>query len=134
MQKETAAQRARALKAKLADSEQKAKSAKHAAEKERIKIKRLREKPIEIGDLKPYSKDELAEILEETGGAARKRDTWNDLADKVCKPNPPIVQQARPPKKARPAADEDDEPQLVRREKSARGRALRPPTSRADDD
>ncbi len=88
-----------------------------------------------MDDLEPFSKDELAEILQETGGAARKRDTWKDLADKVCKPNPPpIVQQARPPKRARPAADEDDEPQLVRREKSSRGRALRPPTRMADDD
>jgi hypothetical protein len=135
VKKSTPAQRARALKGQLADSEQKAKSATHAAEKERIKIKRLREKPIEIDDLESFSKEELAEILIETDGTARKRDTWNDLADKVCKPNPPpIAQQVAPSKKARSTADEDDEPQLVRREKSARGRALRPPTRIADDD
>ncbi len=130
----TAAKRARVLKGRLADSEQETKRAKHVAEKERIKIKRLRGLAIEVADLEPFSKDELAEILLETGGAARKRDTWKDLADKVCKPNPPIVQQARPPKRARPAADEDDEPQLIRREKSARGRALRPPTRMEDND
>jgi hypothetical protein len=135
VKKITPAQRARTLKGQLADSEEKVKSATQEAAKERTKIKRLQGKPIEIADLESFSKDELADILQETGGAVRKRDTWNDLADKVCKPNPPpIAQQPRPSKKARLAADEDDEPQLIRREKSASGRTLRPPTRRADDD
>ncbi len=133
VKKITPAQRARTLKGQLADSEEKVKSATQEAAKERTKIKRLQGKPIEIADLESFSKDELADILQETGGAVRKRDTWNDLADKVCKPNPPIAQQPRPPKKVRPAADEDDEPQLIRREKSASGRTLRPPTRRADE-
>lgn len=107
----TPAKRAKALKGQLADSEQKVKSATHAAEKERIKT----------------------EVLEETGGAVRKKDTWEDLAEKVCKPNPPpSTMQPRPPKKARPAADEDDAPLLVQREKSASGRILKPSTRRRD--
>jgi hypothetical protein len=129
----TPAKRAKALKGQLADSEQKVKSATHAAEKERIKTKRLRGLPINIADLEPYSKGDLAEVLEETGGAVRKKDTWEDLAEKVCKPNPPpSTMQPRPPKKARPAADEDDAPLLVQREKSASGRTLKPSTRRRD--
>jgi hypothetical protein len=40
--------------------------------------------------------------------------------------------QPRPPKKARPAADEDDAPLLVQGEKSASGRTLKPSTSKQD--
>jgi len=114
--KMTPAKRAKALKGQLADSEQKAKSATHETEKERIKTKRLRGLPIKIADLEPYSKSDLAEVLDETGGAVRKKDTWEDLAEKVCKPNPPPnTMQPQRSKKARPAADEDDAREISER-------------------
>ena len=103
------------------------------AQKELVKRKRLQASAIEEAELEDFSKTDLAEILNETGGVVRKNDTWNDLAVKVRNPNPaPIQEHHRPKKSARVAEDADEPLPLVQREKSSSGRSLRPPSWRRD--
>ena len=131
--KESAAKRARALKGQLAETAKQLEAAKHATQKELVKRKRLQGSAIEEAELEDFSKTDLVEILNETGGVVRKNDTWNDLAVKVCNPNPePIQDHHRPKKSARVAEDADEPLPLVQREKSSSGRTLRPPSWRRE--
>ncbi len=131
--KESAAKRARTLKSQLTETEKRLEAAKHATQKERVKRKRLQGSAIEEAELEGFSKTDLVEILNETGGAVCKKDTRNDLAVKVCNPNPEPIQDHRRPKKSARVTEDADEPlPLIQREKSSSGRALRPPTWRQD--
>lgn len=72
------------MKGQLTETAKQLEAAKHATQKERVKFKRLQGSAIEKAELEAFSKTDLVEILNETGGVMRKNDTWNDLAVKCA--------------------------------------------------
>lgn len=131
--RETPRHKAKVLKQELKDTQHQKDAATHQVAILTIKNRRLQKMAIQKDELLSLSKAELTDILKETGGKPRKKDNWEDLAEKVCNPNP--IEIEKPPqtaKKARHAEDEDETSLLVQRAKSARGRTLTPSSRTRD--